>query len=76
MGAEIIGAVGLIAAATVSGILALLGKRFRDENNEQHAQNLNMLEMIIDDVGEVKDEVREVRDSQNRHLEWHLEKAE
>jgi hypothetical protein len=32
-----------------------------------------MLEMIIDNVGEVKDDVREVRDSQNRHLEWHLE---
>ena len=75
MGAEIIGAVGLIAAAIVSGILAILGKRFRAENNEQHAQNLNMLETLIGDVGEVKHDVREVRESQSRHLEWHLENS-
>ena len=35
--------------------------------------NQEMLESIAVDVGEVKDDVREVRSSQQRHLEWHAE---
>ncbi len=74
MTAEWVGAIGLVAAAGVTGLFALIGTRLRRENTEQHAANLAKLEAISDDVGEVKTDVREVRSSQQRHLEWHAEK--
>ena len=74
MTAEWVGAFGLVAAAGVTGVFALIGARLRRENSEQHAANLSKLEAISDDVGEVKTDVREVRASQQRHLEWHAEK--
>tara|TARA_Y100000310_G_scaffold33038_1_gene31251 strand:- start:953 stop:1171 length:219 start_codon:yes stop_codon:yes gene_type:complete len=68
------GAFGAIGAALVSGVFAVLITRLRRENTDQHAANQAKLEAIGDDVGEVKTDVREVRSSQIRHLEWHAEK--
>ena len=68
------GAFGAIGAALVSGVFAVLITRLRRENTEQHAVNQAKLEAIGDDVGEVKTDVRDVRSSQIRHLEWHAEK--
>ena len=75
MGAEWVGAGGAVVAASVSGLFAVLISRLRRENTEQHAANQAKLEMISGDVCEVKDDVREVRSSQQRHLEWHAEVA-
>jgi len=68
------GAFGAIGAALVSGIFAVLITRLRRENTDQHAANQAKLEAIGDDIGEVKTDVRDVRSSQIRHLEWHAEK--
>jgi|TARA_R100000789_G_scaffold58328_1_gene56297 uncharacterized membrane-anchored protein YhcB (DUF1043 family) len=68
------GPIGAIGAALISGVFAVLITRLRRESTEQHAVNQTQLEAIGDDVGEVKTDVREVRSSQIRHLEWHAEK--
>jgi len=68
------GAFGAIGAALVSGVFAVLITRLRRENTDQHAANQAKLEAIGDDIGEVKTDVRDVRSSQIRHLEWHAEK--
>jgi hypothetical protein len=47
----------------------------RRENTAQHAANQAKLEAIGVDVIEVKTDVRHVKDSHDRHLEWHLEKT-
>ena len=73
---EWVGAFGLVAAAVVSGVFAIIGTRLRRENTQQHAANLVRLEAIGVDVCEVRDDVKEVRGSQTRHLEWHAEKSE
>ncbi len=67
------GAFGAVGAALVSGIFAVLIARLRRDNTDQHAANQAKLEAIGDDIGEVKTDVREVRSSQIRHLEWHAE---
>jgi uncharacterized membrane-anchored protein YhcB (DUF1043 family) len=68
------GAFGAIGAALVSGVFAILITRLRRENTDQHAANQAKLEAIGNDIGEVKTDVRDVRSSQTRHLEWHAEK--
>ena len=74
MGIEWVGAIGAIAAAVVTGLFNLIRKTVR-ENTNQHAANQIKLEAIGTDVREVKDDVREVRSAQQRHLEWHAEVA-
>lgn len=75
MGIEWVGAIGAIGAASVTGLFGVLITRLRRENTEQHAANQAKLEAIGTDVIEVKGDVREVRSSQQRHLEWHAEVA-
>jgi hypothetical protein len=75
MGVEWVSAVGLVSAALVTGVFAVLASRLRKENTAQHAANQVKLEAIGTDVIEVKGDVREVRSSQQRHLEWHAEVA-
>ena len=75
MGVEWVSAVGLVSAALVTGVFAVLASRLRKENTAQHAVNQAKLEAIGTDVIEVKGDVREVRSSQQRHLEWHAEVA-
>ena len=74
MGIEWVGAIGAITAAIVTGLFNLVRKTVR-ENTKQHALNQAKLEAIGTDVIEVKGDVREVRSSQQRHLEWHAEVA-
>jgi hypothetical protein len=74
MGIEWVGAIGATAAAVVTGLFNLIRKTVR-ENTNQHAANQIKLEAIGTDVREVKDDVREVRSAQQRHLEWHAEVA-
>jgi len=66
-------AVGAVTAAGVTGVFAVYAARFRRENTAQHAANEEKLNAISEDIGEVKTDVREVRSSQQRHLEWHAE---
>jgi hypothetical protein len=75
MGVEWVSAIGLVSAALVTGVFAVLASRLRKENTAQHAANQVKLEAIGTDVIEVKGDVREVRSSQQRHLEWHAEVA-
>ena len=73
---EWIGAVGTVAAAIVGGVFIVIAAAFRRENTSQHAANQAKLEAIGVDVCEVRDDVKEVRGTQMRHLEWHAEKSE
>ena len=75
MGVEWVGVIGATATATITGLFGILISRLRKENTEQHAENQAKLEHIAVDVCEVKDDVREVRSAQRRHLEWHAEVA-
>jgi hypothetical protein len=75
MGVEWVGVIGATATATITGLFGILISRLRKENTEQHTANQAKLEHIAVDVCEVKDDVREVRSSQQRHLEWHAEVA-
>ncbi len=74
MSAEIVGLVGVLGAAFISGTFAMFAKRFRQENTIQHEANQVRLEAIGRDMGDVKRDVRETRQSQQRHLEWHAER--
>ena len=75
MGVEWVGVVGAMGVAMVTGLFGVLISRLRKENTEQHAANQAKLEMIAGDVVEMRDDVREVRSAQQRHLEWHAEVA-
>ena len=74
--AEVLAGVGLVLAAGVSGLAAILVARLRTENTDQHAANLERLAAIGDDVSEVRTDVRDIRQSHTRHLEWHAEKRQ
>lgn len=71
-------------AALITGIFAVFMNRFRKENTRQHdetnalraeghAANLNKMEDIADRITEVRDDVKEVRNWQFDHLEWHAD---
>lgn len=64
---------GGTGAALITGLLTLFASRFRAENSEQHAANLAKLGEISGQVADVRNDVRDVRRSQVRHLEWHAE---
>ena len=71
---EWVGPLGLVGAALITGLFTLIASRLRRENTAQHAANQAKLEAIGVDVSEVKWDVRHVKDSHERHLEWHLDK--
>jgi len=71
---EWVGPLGLIGAALITGLFTVIANRLRKENTAQHAANQIRLEAIGTDVSEVKWDVRHVKDSHERHLEWHLDK--
>jgi len=72
---EWVGSLGLVGAALITGVFTVIANRLRRENTSQHAANLNKLEAIGADVSEVKIDVRDVKNSHDRHLEWHLDKT-
>ena len=72
---EWVGPLGLVGAALITGVFTVIANRLRRENTSQHAANLNKLEAIGADVSEVKIDVRDVKNSHDRHLEWHLDKT-
>ena len=71
---EWVGPLGLVGAALITGLFTVIASRLRRENPAQHAVNQAKLEAIGIDVSEVKWDVRHVKDSHERHLEWHLDK--
>jgi len=72
---EWVGAFGLVAAAAVSGVFAVIGTKLRRENTQQHATNQAKLESIGFIVSDIRVDVRDVRKSQQNHLEWHVEQG-
>ena len=70
---EWIGFAGLIAAALISGVFAVVSSKYRRENTAQHAANQVRLDAIGTDISEISKDVRSVREWQHRHLEWHAE---
>ncbi len=64
---------GGTGAALVTGLFAVFAAKFRRENSTQHTDSLRRLDDIADRVGEVRDDVKEVRRRQDDHLEWHAE---
>lgn len=64
---------GGTGAALVTGLFAVFAAKFRRENTDQHAANLRRLDDISERIGEVRDDVKEVRRRQDDHLEWHAE---
>ena len=71
---EVIGAIGIIAAAFVSGVFGYFAKRFKKENEIQHLSTSLQLKGISEDVKELREDVKGVRENQQRHLEWHAER--
>ncbi len=57
MSAEWVGALGLVAASTVTGLFALLLSRFRSENSEQHGIVAHTLDRLEGKVDVVQDDV-------------------
>ena len=72
---EWVGPLGLVGAAFITGLFTVIAGRLRRENTSQHAANQAKLEAIGVDVSEVKIDVRDVKNSHDRHLEWHLDKT-
>ena len=70
---EWVGFAGLIGAAIISGVFAVLATRYRRENGEQHHANTIRLEGVADNIVEIGKDIRSVREWQHRHLEWHAE---
>jgi hypothetical protein len=76
MTVEWVGAIGTVFAAFISGVFVIVATRLRRENTGQHKANQASLNAISEDVSEVKEDIRDVRKSQERHLTWHAENKE
>ena len=53
--AELISAIGLVAAAAVTGIFSLIASRLRKENTEQHSAAIQKLDDIQETVSEMSE---------------------
>lgn len=54
-----------ILVALIGGPVMWLLARFDRRNSDQHANNMNVL-------NEIKEDVREVRNDLKSHIDWHL----
>ena len=68
---EWVGAIGLVGAALVTGVFTVVASRFRRELTVRGDANTVRMQGLVEDVGEVKADVKEVRKDFHRHLEWH-----
>ena len=68
---EWVGAIGLVGAALVTGVFTVVASRFRRELTVRGDANTVRMEGLVEDVSEVKVDVKEVRKDLHRHLEWH-----
>ena len=66
--AEIAGPIGVLVAVVV---WALISRRHVNGRSDRYQVVVTKLDALRDDIGEVKDDVRELRASLVRHLEDH-----
>lgn len=78
MGAEWVGAVGVVGAATVTGVFGVILARLRSENTQQHGMVANQLDRLEGKVDFVKDDVTGLTVWTRVHEEHHklIEKQE
>jgi hypothetical protein len=65
--AEVIGALGVIAAAAITGVL----QRWRNENTSAHGKALEKLDSIAATLDHVDAEIDEIGEWQREHDELH-----
>jgi len=66
---------GIVVAALVTGSFGVLGlflRRFRDENQRDHADVANRLKGLVKSIAEVKVSVDNNGDRLTDHLDWHV----
>lgn len=68
---EWVGAIGVVGAALITGVFTVIASRFRRELTVRGDANTVRMEGLVEDVAEVKADVKEVRKDFQRHLEWH-----
>ena len=66
-----ISALGVVGAAIVGGPVMFFINRFRRENTEQHAENLNVITEIAEKIGKVDNKVDNVAEMMKDHIHWH-----
>ena len=64
---EVIGALGLIVAAAITGVL----QRWRTENNDAHGKALEKLDSIAETVNEIDEAIDEMAEWQMEHEQLH-----
>ena len=65
---------GIVVAALVTGSFGVLGlflRRFRDENQKDHADVANRLKGLVKSLADVKVSVDKNGESLTKHLDWH-----
>jgi hypothetical protein len=66
---------GIVVAALVTGSFGVLGlflRRFRDENQKDHADVANRLKGLVKSIADVKVSVDKNGESLTKHLDWHV----
>ena len=66
---EIIGALGLIVAAAITGVL----QRWRTENSDAHGKALQKLDSLAETLDHVDSEIEEIAEWQRDHERVHDE---
>jgi len=64
---ELIGALGLVLAAVITGLF----HRMRRENTDAHGRAIARLDDIADTVHDIDDQLDEITDWQDKHQELH-----
>ena len=68
---EMIGAIGLVAAAAVTGIFTLIAQRLRRENRTSHDEVVVVLHDISETLESIDDNVTRMDEWQQNHQTWH-----
>ena len=66
---------GIVVAALVTGSFGVLGlflRRFRDENQRDHADVANRLKGLVKSIADVKVSVDKNGERLTDHLDWHV----
>jgi hypothetical protein len=74
--ADVIAAVGAVAAALVTGTFAVIASTMRRENNQSHAENTVLLRSIDERTQRLDDRTDAHGVWMARHADWHAHKGD
>ena len=68
---ELIGALGLIGAAAVTGLFTVIAQKMRRENEQAHGEVIDVLGDIAETLEDIEEDLEDITEWQDGHTAQH-----